>query len=159
MAFPRFHITAVPVPFQAPVHSLTQHLHLPAVLGTVAGVAFATTGMLVNTAYFPANAAATALNGAVFEMIAHGVITGALFMLVGVIYERRHTRMISEYGGLSKVMPVYATVFMVMTMSSSPKWKCAASLLIDSVVFFVKSTTLCVRSAPTNSPAILRVWS
>lgn len=60
MAFPRFHITAVPVPFQAPVHSLTQRLHLPAVLGTVAGVAFATTGMLVNTAYFPANAAATA---------------------------------------------------------------------------------------------------
>jgi NADH-quinone oxidoreductase subunit M len=44
--------------------------------------------------------------------------TGALFPLVGVVYERRHTREISEYGGLSKVMPVYAAIFLIMTMSS-----------------------------------------
>src|SRR5207244_7110053 len=48
----------------------------------------------------------------------HGISTGALFLIVGIVYERRHTREISEYGGLSKVMPVYAAVFLVMTMSS-----------------------------------------
>jgi len=58
------------------------------------------------------------LNGGVLQMINHGLSTGALFLLVGVIYERRHTRMIAEYGGLSAVMPLYATVFLVITMSS-----------------------------------------
>ena len=51
-------------------------------------------------------------------MINHGISTGALFLLVGVIYERRHTRLISEYGGLTKVMPVYATIFLIVTLSS-----------------------------------------
>jgi NADH-quinone oxidoreductase subunit M len=59
-----------------------------------------------------------AVEGAILGMINHGVSTGALFLLVGVIYERRHTRMISEYGGLTRVMPVYATVFMIVTLSS-----------------------------------------
>jgi NADH-quinone oxidoreductase subunit M len=59
-----------------------------------------------------------ALQGGVLQMINHGISTGALFMIVGIIYERRHTRMISEYGGLSHVMPVYATVFLIMTLSS-----------------------------------------
>jgi len=48
----------------------------------------------------------------------HGISTGALFLIVGVIYERRHSRLITEYGGLSQVMPVYATVFLIMTLSS-----------------------------------------
>ncbi|HMD37043.1 MAG TPA: proton-conducting transporter membrane subunit, partial [Vicinamibacterales bacterium] len=48
----------------------------------------------------------------------HGISTGALFLIVGIVYERRHTREISEYGGLSKVMPVYAAIFLIMTMSS-----------------------------------------
>src|SRR5213593_2131744 len=58
------------------------------------------------------------LNGGILQMINHGLSTGALFLIVGLIYERRHTRMISEYGGLSKQMPVYATLFMIITMSS-----------------------------------------
>jgi NADH-quinone oxidoreductase subunit M len=58
------------------------------------------------------------INGAVLQMINHGISTGALFLLVGVVYERRHTRMISEYGGLSHVMPGFSAVFMIMTMSS-----------------------------------------
>jgi len=58
------------------------------------------------------------INGAIVQMINHGISTGALFLIVGVLYERRHTRMISEYGGLSHVMPVFATVFLIMTMSS-----------------------------------------
>jgi NADH-quinone oxidoreductase subunit M len=59
-----------------------------------------------------------ALQGGILQMINHGISTGALFLIVGVIYERRHTRMISEYGGLSHIMPVYATVFLIMTLSS-----------------------------------------
>jgi NADH-quinone oxidoreductase subunit M len=58
------------------------------------------------------------LNGSILQMINHGLSTGALFLLVGVIYERRHTRLISEYGGLSAVMPLYATIFLIITMSS-----------------------------------------
>jgi NADH-quinone oxidoreductase subunit M len=56
--------------------------------------------------------------GAVLQMIAHGVSTGALFILVGVIYDRRHTRDLADFGGLAKVMPWYAVFFVVITMSS-----------------------------------------
>jgi NADH-quinone oxidoreductase subunit M len=56
--------------------------------------------------------------GSIVQQLNHGISTGALFLIVGIVYERRHTRAISEYGGLSKVMPAYAAVFLVMTMSS-----------------------------------------
>ena len=56
--------------------------------------------------------------GSIVQQINHGISTGALFLIVGNVYERRHTREISEYGGLSKVMPVFAAVFLIMTMSS-----------------------------------------
>jgi NADH-quinone oxidoreductase subunit M len=56
--------------------------------------------------------------GSIVQQINHGISTGALFLIVGIVYERRHTREISEYGGLSKVMPVFAAVFLIMTMSS-----------------------------------------
>ena len=58
------------------------------------------------------------VTGAVLQMINHGLSTGALFLLVGVIYDRRHTRELSEFGGLAKVMPAYATMFIIVTMSS-----------------------------------------
>ncbi len=58
------------------------------------------------------------VEGSILQMINHGISTGALFLLVGVIYERRHTRLISEYGGIAKVMPIYATIFLIVTMSS-----------------------------------------
>jgi NADH-quinone oxidoreductase subunit M len=58
------------------------------------------------------------LNGSILQQINHGISTGALFLIVGIIYERRHTREISQFGGLSSIMPVYATVFLIMTMSS-----------------------------------------
>lgn len=58
------------------------------------------------------------IGGSIFLMISHGIVSGALFMLVGVIYDRRHTKMMSEFGGLAKVMPMYATVFGVMLMAS-----------------------------------------
>jgi NADH-quinone oxidoreductase subunit M len=59
-----------------------------------------------------------AVEGAMFQMLSHGVVSGALFLCVGVIYDRLHTRDISRYGGLVKNMPVYATIFMIMTMAS-----------------------------------------
>jgi len=58
------------------------------------------------------------LTGSIIQQLNHGISTGALFLIVGIVYERRHTREISEYGGLSKVMPVYAAIFLIMTMSS-----------------------------------------
>jgi NADH-quinone oxidoreductase subunit M len=58
------------------------------------------------------------LSGSVLQQINHGISTGALFLIVGVLYERRHTREISEYGGISNVMPVYAAITMIMFLSS-----------------------------------------
>jgi NADH-quinone oxidoreductase subunit M len=58
------------------------------------------------------------IQGSVLQMINHGISTGGLFLLVGLVYERRHTRMISEYGGIAKVMPVYAFFFLITTLSS-----------------------------------------
>jgi NADH-quinone oxidoreductase subunit M len=58
------------------------------------------------------------ITGSIVQQLNHGISTGALFLIVGIVYERRHTRELSEYGGLSKVMPIYAAVFLVMTMSS-----------------------------------------
>jgi NADH-quinone oxidoreductase subunit M len=59
-----------------------------------------------------------ALTGSIVQQLNHGISTGALFLIVGIVYERRHTREIAEYGGLSKVMPVFAVVFLIMTLSS-----------------------------------------
>jgi NADH-quinone oxidoreductase subunit M len=56
--------------------------------------------------------------GSVIQQINHGISTGALFLIVGILYERRHTREISEYGGISTVMPIYATISLIMFMSS-----------------------------------------
>jgi len=58
------------------------------------------------------------VQGSIYQMLNHGISTGSLFLIVGMIYERRHTRLISDFGGLSKVMPIYATFFMIVTLSS-----------------------------------------
>jgi NADH-quinone oxidoreductase subunit M len=58
------------------------------------------------------------LSGSVLQQINHGISTGALFLIVGILYERRHTREISEYGGISNVMPLYAAITMIMFLSS-----------------------------------------
>ncbi len=58
------------------------------------------------------------VEGAVYQMLSHGVSTGALFLLVGVLYERRHTRLISEYGGIAHRMPVYSALFLLVALSS-----------------------------------------
>jgi NADH-quinone oxidoreductase subunit M len=61
---------------------------------------------------------AQGFSGSMMTMLSHGVSTGALFLLVGVVYERRHTRLITDFGGLWKVLPVYSVIFMVVMLSS-----------------------------------------
>jgi NADH-quinone oxidoreductase subunit M len=61
---------------------------------------------------------AEGLSGSVFQMLSHGIVSGALFMLVGMIYERRHTKLLSEFGGLAAVMPKFAIIFGIMLMAS-----------------------------------------
>jgi len=56
--------------------------------------------------------------GGMIQMVNHGISTGALFLIVGFIYERRHTRLISEFGGLAHKMPIFATIFLIVTLSS-----------------------------------------
>jgi NADH-quinone oxidoreductase subunit M len=60
----------------------------------------------------------TGVQGGMLQMLNHGISTGALFLLVGVIYERRHTRQIADFGGITKVMPWFAVMFMIVTLSS-----------------------------------------
>jgi NADH-quinone oxidoreductase subunit M len=58
------------------------------------------------------------LVGGVLQMVNHGLSTGALFLMVGMIYERRHTRLIAEFGGLWKPLPAFSAVFLLVTLSS-----------------------------------------
>ncbi|OGK90345.1 MAG: NADH dehydrogenase [Candidatus Rokubacteria bacterium GWC2_70_24] len=61
---------------------------------------------------------AQGLVGGIIQMVNHGLSTGALFLLVGMVYERRHTRLIADLGGLWKVMPAYSVIFLIVTLSS-----------------------------------------
>jgi NADH-quinone oxidoreductase subunit M len=58
------------------------------------------------------------LEGSVLQMVNHGLSTGGLFLLVGLVYERRHTKDIAQYGGLASVMPVYATLTLILFLAS-----------------------------------------
>ena len=58
------------------------------------------------------------VQGAIFQMLSHGLVSGALFLCVGVVYDRMHTREIAAYGGLVNSMPKYAVVFMIFTMAN-----------------------------------------
>ena len=60
----------------------------------------------------------TSIEGSILQMVNHGISTGALFLLVGVIYERRHTRLLADYGGIARTMPLYATLFVIAMLSS-----------------------------------------
>ncbi|MBI4482015.1 MAG: NADH-quinone oxidoreductase subunit M [Acidobacteria bacterium] len=61
---------------------------------------------------------AQGIEGATYQMLNHGISTGALFLLVGMLYDRRHTRLIRDFGGLAHSMPVYSSFFMIVTLSS-----------------------------------------
>ena len=71
---------------------------------------------IVTIGIFTANV--QGIEGALFQMLSHGVVSGALFLCVGVLYDREHTREIARYGGVAKIIPAYALVFMLFTMAS-----------------------------------------
>ena len=77
---------------------------------SVAHMGFVTIGVFSGTE--------TGVQGAVFQMVSHGIVAGALFLCVGIVYDRMHTREIAAYGGLADRMPVYAFMFMVFTMAN-----------------------------------------
>jgi NADH-quinone oxidoreductase subunit M len=77
---------------------------------SVAHMGFVTMGIFAGTTQGVA--------GGVFQMISHGIVSGALFLCVGIVYDRMHTREIAAYGGLVNRMPLYALVFMVFTMAN-----------------------------------------
>ena len=58
------------------------------------------------------------VTGAVYQMLNHGISTGGLFLLIGMMYERRHTRLLADYGGMAKVVPAFATIWLIVTLSS-----------------------------------------
>ncbi|HVE72336.1 MAG TPA: NADH-quinone oxidoreductase subunit M [Thermoanaerobaculia bacterium] len=60
----------------------------------------------------------TAIEGSILQMVSHGLSTGALFLLVGVVYERRHTRLLADYGGIARTMPVFTVFFVIAVLSS-----------------------------------------
>jgi NADH-quinone oxidoreductase subunit M len=77
---------------------------------SVAHMGFVTMGIFALTAQ--------GIAGGIFQMISHGIVSGALFLCVGVVYDRMHTREIAAYGGLVNRMPLYAFVFMVFTLAN-----------------------------------------
>jgi NADH-quinone oxidoreductase subunit M len=77
---------------------------------SVAHMGFVTMGIFAGTAQ--------GIGGGVFQMISHGIVSGALFLCVGVVYDRIHTREIAAYGGLVERMPIYAAIFMLFTMAN-----------------------------------------
>ena len=121
---------AIPL-FPLAMHSLSPVLATLAVIGIVYGalvcivqpdmkrlIAYSSVSHLGFVMLGVAAMSVRSLEGSVYQMLNHGISTGALFLLVGVIYERRHTREISEYGGLAKVMPAYATLFLITALAS-----------------------------------------
>lgn len=58
------------------------------------------------------------VSGGILQMFNHGIVTGALFLIVGMVYERRHSRMIADFGGIARVMPVFAALFLIFTLAS-----------------------------------------
>jgi NADH-quinone oxidoreductase subunit M len=77
---------------------------------SVAHMGFVTMGIFAGTAQ--------GIAGGIFQMISHGIVSGALFLCVGVVYDRMHTREIAFYGGLVNRMPIYAAIFMVFTLAN-----------------------------------------
>ncbi|HJS56541.1 MAG TPA: proton-conducting transporter membrane subunit, partial [Vicinamibacteria bacterium] len=85
-----------------------------------------------------------ALTGAIYQMLNHGISTGALFFMVGMLYDRRHTRLISEFGGLKNVMPWFSALFLAV---------CLSSIAVPGFNGFVGEFLILVGSWPTQRTA------
>ena len=108
--YPLLVLTVIGIIYGALVAMMQKDMKKLVAYSSVSHLGFCMMGVFVATP--------VALEGGILQMINHGISTGALFLIVGIIYERRHTRMIADFGGLSAIMPVYATVFLIMTLSS-----------------------------------------
>jgi NADH-quinone oxidoreductase subunit M len=105
-----FALSVVAIIYTSLVALMQQDMKKLIAYSSVAHMGFVTIGM------FALNQ--QGIEGSVFQMLSHGVVSGALFLCVGVVYDRLHTREIARYGGLVKNMPKYAVVFLFMTMAS-----------------------------------------
>ncbi|MGF1551862.1 MAG: NADH-quinone oxidoreductase subunit M [Paracoccaceae bacterium] len=105
-----FFLSVVAVIYTSLVALMQEDIKKLVAYSSVAHMGFVTMGI------FAANQ--QGVDGAMFQMISHGFISGALFLLVGVVYDRMHTREISAYGGLAERMPIYAAVMMLFTLGN-----------------------------------------
>ncbi|MBF0275818.1 MAG: NADH-quinone oxidoreductase subunit M [Nitrospinae bacterium] len=105
-----FALSVIGVIYAALVAMVQEDLKKLVAYSSISHLGFVTIGI------FAMNA--EGMEGSILHMVNHGIVSGALFMLVGMVYERRKTRMISELGGLTKVMPVYAVFFLIVTLAS-----------------------------------------
>jgi NADH-quinone oxidoreductase subunit M len=103
-------LSAIAIVYASLVALVQEDMKKLVAYSSVAHMGFVTMGIFAATRQ--------GLDGAIFQMISHGFISGALFLIVGVIYDRMHTRDISAYGGLVNRMPAYAAVFLLFTMAN-----------------------------------------
>jgi NADH-quinone oxidoreductase subunit M len=105
-----FSLSVIAIIYTSLVALMQQDIKKLIAYSSVAHMGFVTMGIFAGTTQGVA--------GGVFQMISHGIVSGALFLCVGVVYDRMHTREIAAYGGLVNRMPLYALVFMVFTMAN-----------------------------------------
>jgi NADH-quinone oxidoreductase subunit M len=105
-----FALSIVAIIYTSLICLVQQDLKKLIAYSSVAHMGFVTLGTFAGTQQ--------GIEGALFQMLSHGVVSGALFLIVGVVYDRMHTREIERYGGLVHRMPLYAFVFMVFTLAS-----------------------------------------
>ncbi len=105
-----FSLSAIAIIYTSLVALMQEDMKKLIAYSSVAHMGFVTMGIFAGTMQGVA--------GGVFQMISHGIVSGALFLCVGVVYDRMHTREIAAYGGLVNRMPIYALVFLVFTMAN-----------------------------------------
>jgi NADH-quinone oxidoreductase subunit M len=105
-----FAMSAIAIIYTSLVALMQEDVKKLIAYSSVAHMGFVTMGIFAGTTQ--------GIAGGVFQMISHGIVSGALFLCVGVVYDRMHTREIAFYGGLVNRMPVYAAIFMVFTMAN-----------------------------------------
>jgi NADH-quinone oxidoreductase subunit M len=103
-------LSIVGIIYGALVAAMQKDLKRLIAYSSVAHLGFVTLGIFVGSLQ--------AMSGGILQMVSHGLSTGALFLLVGALYERRHTRLIADFGGLAKTVPIFAGIFLVVALSS-----------------------------------------
>jgi NADH-quinone oxidoreductase subunit M len=105
-----FALSVIAIVYTSLVAMMQEDMKKLIAYSSVAHMGFVTMGIFAGTAQ--------GVGGGIFQMVSHGIVSGALFLCVGVVYDRMHTREIAAYGGLVERMPLYAAAFMVFTMAN-----------------------------------------